>query len=64
MKCDICEKRMLFGHHVAIKRRHPEKSMRYHTIKAEFDESNETAHLPREYAVRTQNKLIQSCRIA
>jgi large subunit ribosomal protein L28 len=61
MKCDICEKRMLFGHHVSHSKRRTRKiSMpNIHSIKAEVDGKAMRLHICTR-CLRTHNKLIQS----
>ncbi|MDD4874331.1 MAG: 50S ribosomal protein L28 [Dehalococcoidales bacterium] len=61
MKCEICEKRMLFGHNVSHSKRHTRKiSMpNIHKIKAEVEGKAVRLHICTR-CLRTQNKLVQS----
>jgi large subunit ribosomal protein L28 len=61
MKCDICEKRVLFGHNVSHSKRHTRKmSMpNIHSVRAEVDGKAVRLHVCTR-CLRTQNKLAQS----
>jgi large subunit ribosomal protein L28 len=61
MKCDLCDKRMLFGHHVSHSGRRTRKiSMpNIHSVRAEVDGKAMRLHVCTR-CLRTQNKLAQS----